>query len=88
MFCKNKTNIAKQKKQSANTHFFITKPSLYLIYLLYPPLSPLSYLSPLSTLSLLPQKAGGGTIYQNLNLYSTPTTCLLGSLSSSSSCTD
>lgn len=63
MFCKNKTNIAKQKKQSANTFFFITKPSLYLIYLiylLYPSLSPLSYLStlsylsPLSCLSLLP----------------------------------
>lgn len=60
MFCKYKTNIAKRKKQSANTHFFITKPSLYLIYLLYPSLSPLSYLStlsylsPLSCLSLLP----------------------------------
>ena len=60
MFCKYKTNIAKRKKQSANTHFFITKPSLYLIYLLYPSLSPLSYLStlsylsPLSRLSLLP----------------------------------
>lgn len=54
MFCKNKTNIAKQEKQSANTHFFITKPSLYLIYLLYSSLSTLSYLSPLSTLSLLP----------------------------------
>ena len=63
MFCKYKTNIAKRKKQSANTLFFITKPSLYLIYLLYPSLSPLSYLyylstlsylSPLSRLSLLP----------------------------------
>ena len=60
MFCKYKTNIAKRKKQSANTLFFITKPSLYLIYLLYPSLSPLSYLStlsylsPLSCLSLLP----------------------------------
>lgn len=63
MFCKYKTNIAKRKKQSANTFFFITKPSLYLIYLLYPSLSPLSYLyylstlsylSPLSRLSLLP----------------------------------
>ena len=54
MFCKNKTNIAKRKKQSANTHFFITKPSLYLIYLLYPSLSTLSYLSTLSCLSLLP----------------------------------
>lgn len=60
MFCKYKTNIAKRKKQSANTFFFITKPSLYLIYLLYPSLSPLSYLStlsylsPLSCLSLLP----------------------------------
>ena len=54
MFCKYKTNIAKRKKQSANTHFFITKPSLYLIYLLYPSLSPLSYLSTLSRLSLLP----------------------------------
>lgn len=50
MFCKYKTNIAKRKKQSANTHFFITKPSLYLIYLLYPSLSPLSYLSTLSYL--------------------------------------
>ena len=50
MFCKNKTNIAKRKKQSANTLFFITKPSLYLIYLLYPSLSPLSYLSTLSYL--------------------------------------
>ena len=75
MFCKYKTNIAKRKKQSANTLFFITKPSLYLIYLLYP-------VYPSS------RTAGGGTIYQNLNLYSTPTTCLLGSLSSSSSCTD
>ena len=60
MFCKYKTNIAKRKKQSANTLFFITKPSLYLIYLLYPSLSPLSdlstlsYLSTLSCLSLLP----------------------------------
>ena len=54
MFCKYKTNIAKRKKQSANTLFFITKPSLYLIYLLYPSLSPLSYLSTLSRLSLLP----------------------------------
>ena len=45
MFCKYKTNIAKRKKQSANTLFFITKPSLYLIYLLYPSLSTLSYLS-------------------------------------------
>lgn len=53
MFCKYKTNIAKRKKQSANTHFFITKPSLYLIYLLYPSLSPLSYLYYLSTLSYL-----------------------------------
>ena len=53
MFCKYKTNIAKRKKQSANTHFFITKPSLYLIYLLYPSLSPLSYLSTLSYLSPL-----------------------------------
>ena len=50
MFCKYKTNIAKRKKQSANTLFFITKPSLYLIYLLYPSLSPLSYLSTLSYL--------------------------------------
>lgn len=63
MFCKYKTNIAKRKKQSTNTLFFITKPSLYLIYLLYPSLSTLSYLyylstlsylSPLSCLSLLP----------------------------------
>ena len=60
MFCKYKTNIAKRKKQSANTLFFITKPSLYLIYLLYSSLSPLSYLSTLSyqsrlsRLSLLP----------------------------------
>ena len=53
MFCKYKTNIAKRKKQSANTLFFITKPSLYLIYLLYPSLSPLSYLYYLSTLSCL-----------------------------------
>ena len=53
MFCKYKTNIAKRKKQSANTLFFITKPSLYLIYLLYPSLSPLSPLSYLSTLSYL-----------------------------------
>ena len=53
MFCKYKTNIAKRKKQSANTLFFITKPSLYLIYLLYPSLSPLSYLYYLSTLSYL-----------------------------------
>lgn len=50
MFCKYKTNIAKRKKQSANTLFFITKPSLYLIYILYPSLSPLSYLSTLSYL--------------------------------------
>ena len=50
MFCKYKTNIAKRKKQSTNTLFFITKPSLYLIYLLYPSLSPLSYLSTLSYL--------------------------------------
>ena len=77
MFCKYKTNIAKRKKQSANTHFFITKPSLYLIYLLYPSLSPLSYLyylstlsylSPLSCLSLLPQKAGGGIRLSELKL--------------------
>ena len=53
MFCKYKTNIAKRKKQSANTFFFIAKPSLYLIYLLYPSLSPLSYLYYLSTLSYL-----------------------------------
>ena len=77
MFCKYKTNIAKRKKQSANTLFFITKPSLYLIYLLYPSLSPLSYLyylstlsylSPLSCLSLLPQKAGGGIRLSELKL--------------------
>lgn len=89
MFCKYKTNIAKRKKQSANTLFFITKPSLYLIYLLY--LIYIIYL--LYHIYLLypvypSSRTGGGTIYQNLNLYSTPTTCLLGSLSSSSSCTD
>ena len=74
MFCKYKTNIAKRKKQSANTHFFITKPSLYLIYLLYPSLSTLSYLSTISylstlyCLSLLPQKAGGGIRLSELKL--------------------
>ena len=74
MFCKYKTNIAKRKKQSANT-FFLSRshPStlstssilpylLYLIYLLY------HIYTPLSHLSLLPQKAGGGIRLSELKL--------------------